>query len=268
MINTNYHTHTSRCKHAQGDVREYCLEAVKRGLQTLGFSDHAPLPDGRWASVRMDMAELEGYCRAIDTARQDFPGLSIPKGLECEYVPEWAGLYRDLFLGTHAMDYLVGGAHWYPHRGAWTALYGTPMDGPMLRDYVDYLIAAMQSGLFAFIAHPDLFGVCYPVWDAEAEACSRALLTAAAELKMPLEINGYGLRKPMVEAPDGPRYKYPWLPFWELAAECGVGAVLSSDAHEPENVATGLVETAEIARRYGLAVVVNPVAGPTAVKAR
>jgi histidinol-phosphatase (PHP family) len=126
----------------------------------------------------------------------------------------------------------------------------------------------MQSGLFAFIAHPDLFGVCYPVWDAEAEACSRALLTAAAELKMPLEINGYGLRKPMVEAPDGPRYKYPWLPFWELAAECGVGAVLSSDAHEPENVATGLVETAEIARRYGLAVVVNPVAGPSAVKAR
>lgn len=267
MITTNCHTHTCRCKHAQGDVREYCIEALNRGLTTLGFSDHAPLPGERWQSVRMGMDELSDYCRAIDTAREEFPGLSIPKGLECEYVPEWAGLYRDLFLGTHAMDYLVGGAHWYPHRGAWTALYGTPMDGPMLRSYVDYMIAAMRSGLFAFIAHPDLFGVCYVPWDAEAEASSRALLTAAAELGIPLEINGYGLRKPMLETPAGARHKYPWLPFWELAGECGVRVVLSSDAHEPENVATGLAETAEIARRYGLEVVGNPVAGAPAVKA-
>jgi histidinol-phosphatase (PHP family) len=268
MINTNCHTHTYRCKHARGDVHEYCVEAARRGLRTLGFSDHAPLPDGRWASVRMGMAELEGYCQAVDKARQDFPGLLILKGLECEYVPEFVGLYRDLFLGAHAMDYLVGGAHWYPHRGAWTALYGASMDGAMLRSYVDYMIASMQSGLFDFIAHPDLFGVCYAAWDAEAEACSRALLTAAAELGMPLEINGYGLRKPMVESAAGLRHKYPWLPFWELAAECGVGAVLSSDAHEPENVATGLLETAEIARRCGLEVVVNPVAEPPALKAR
>ena len=267
MITTNCHTHTYRCKHAQGDARDYCAEASTRGLQTLGFSDHAPMPDGRWASVRMDMAELAGYGQAIDAARQEFPGLSILKGLECEYIPEYAGLYRDLFLGAHAMDYLVGGAHWYPHRGEWTAMYGTPMNGPMLRDYVDYLIRSMESGLFAFLAHPDLFGVCYASWDVEAAACSRALLTAASELRMPLEINGYGLRKPMVEAPDGWRYKYPWLPFWEVAAECGVRVVLSSDAHEPEDVATGLLETAAIAQRYGLEVVLNPVAVAAASEA-
>jgi histidinol-phosphatase (PHP family) len=267
MITTNCHTHTCRCKHAQGDVSDYCTEAANRGLRTLGFSDHAPLPDRRWISVRMDMAELEGYCQAIDHARRDFPGLVILKGLECEYVPEFAGVYRDLFLGTHGMDYLVGGSHWYPHGGTWTPLYGTPMAGAMLRDYVDYLIAGMASGLYSFIAHPDLFGVCYTAWDAEAEACSRALLTAAAQLRMPLEINGYGLRKPMVEGPGGPRYKYPWLPFWELAGEYAVRVVLSSDAHEPENVAAGLVETAEIARHCGLEVVENPVSGGPAATA-
>jgi histidinol-phosphatase (PHP family) len=267
MITTNCHTHTYRCKHAQGDADDYCRAALNQGLLTLGFSDHAPLPDGRWPSVRMAMNEIEGYCQAVATARRDFPGLSILLGLECEYIPEYAGVYRDLFLGTHAMDYLVGGAHWYPHRGEWTALYGTPMDGPMLRDYVDYLIAGMQSGLFAFIAHPDLFGVCYRLWDAEAKACSKALLMAAADLHMPLEINGYGLRKPMVESADGQRYKYPWLPFWEMAATYGVKAVLSSDAHEPEDVATGLLETAAIAQRYGLEVVLNPVARAPASKA-
>lgn len=268
MITTNCHTHTCRCKHAQGDVREYCVEAVRQGLETLGFSDHAPLPDGRWHSVRMEMAELEGYCRAVDAARLEFPALTVLKGLECEYVPEFVGVYQDLFLGAHAMDYLVAGAHWYPHRGEWTALYGTPMSGPMLRDYVDYVIASMQSGLFAFVAHPDLFGVAYASWDAEAEACSRALLTAAGDLDMPMEINGYGLRKPMVDGPDGWRYKYPWRPFWELAAECGVSAVLSSDAHEPEHVGVGLRETAALAESCGVEVVLNPVARTAAAMAR
>jgi histidinol-phosphatase (PHP family) len=260
MIDSNWHTHTYRCKHAQGDVEDYCREAQLRGLKTLGFSDHAPLPDGRWHSVRMGMDELESYCQAIDAARRQFPGLSIRKGLECEYIPELEGLYRDRFLGACGMDYLVGGAHWYPHQGSWTPIYGTPMDARRLRDYVDYLVASLQSGLFAFIAHPDLFGLAYTVWDSEAVACSRALLEAASTLRIPLEINGYGMRKGTIETPSGPRLRYPWLPFWELAAECGVQAVLSSDAHEPETVAAGLVEGEEIARRFGLEVVADPLA--------
>lgn len=266
MIDTNFHTHTHRCKHAQGDVADYCREALAGGLATLGFSDHAPLPDGRWKSVRMGMDELAGYCQAIDDARAVFPGLRILKGLECEYIPDFAEAYRDLFLGTWGMDYLVGGAHWYPHQGAWAPLYTTGMTAAQLRDYVDYLIASMQSGLFAFVAHPDLFGVAYTVWDADAAACSRALLTAAVELGVPLEINGYGLRKPLMDTPTGPRHKYPWLPFWELAAECGAAVVLSSDAHEPQNVTTGLADTEAIAQRFGLRVVTDPVAAPVAAE--
>jgi len=259
MIDTNCHTHTCRCKHARGDVEDYCREAVARGLTTLGFSDHTPLPDGRWKSVRMGMDELAGYCQAIEEARLLFPRLEILKGLECEYLPELEGLYRDEFLGTWSMEYLVGGAHWYPYEGSWTPIYGTAMDAAKLRAYVDYLIASLQSGLFAFIAHPDLFGVAYKEWDAEAAACSRALLEAARGLHIPLEINGYGMRKPTLETPSGTRLMYPWLPFWELAGECGVQAVLCSDAHEPENVAAGLTEGAEIARRCGLEVVANAV---------
>jgi histidinol-phosphatase (PHP family) len=268
MVDSNCHTHTCRCKHARGDVVDYCREALARGLRTLGFSDHTPLPDGRWRSVRMEMDELRGYCRAIDEARSEFPTLTILKGLECEYLPELAGWYRDEFLGACGLDYLVGGAHWYPHGGSWTPLYGTPMDGAMLRDYVDYLVASMRSGLFAFIAHPDLFGLAYTVWDAEAVACSRALLSAAADLGIPLEINGYGMRKPVIDTAAGPRRMYPWLPFWELAGEYGVRAVLCSDAHEPETIAAGLTEGAEIARRVGLEVVTDAVAYAGAERGR
>ncbi len=256
----NCHTHTYRCKHARGDAQDYCVQAIRAGLQTLGFSDHCPLPDGRWPTVRMAMEELPGYCRALDQARLEFPQLRLLKGLECEYIPEFAAVYQDLFLGTWALDYLIGGAHYYPFHGTWLGLYEDSMDGTRLGAYVDYVIAGMESGLFAFVAHPDLFGVRYAAWDAQAEACSRALLAAAAALGTPLEINGYGLRKPQVPSGDGMRPMYPWLPFWELASQYDLQVVLSADAHLPEDIVAGLPATADIARRCGLHVLTNPVA--------
>ena len=262
MLTTNFHTHTYRCKHAVGDVDDYCRQALADELTVLGFSDHAPLPDGRWDSVRMRMDQLDDYCRAIDVARDRFPGLRILKGLECEYVAEFAETYRDLFLGEHEMDYLIGGAHWYPYEGSWVGLYGPEMDAAMLRAYADYVIESMESGLFTFIAHPDLFGNAYHIWDAEAEACSRAMLSAAADLDVPLEINGYGFRKPLIDTPEGPRYKYPWLPFWELVAEYDISVVVSSDAHEDYNVAADLEQAECIARDLGLRVLENPVPLP------
>ena len=257
-ISANWHTHTYRCKHADGDVADYCRAALDRGLTTLGFSDHTPLPDGRWSAVRMGMGELQEYVDAIDEARDQFPGLRIVKALECEYVPEFAEAYRDVFCGKHGMAYLVGGAHWYPYKGEWVSLYGVPMTADMLRAYADHIIDSIGSGLFAFIAHPDLFGNVYYVWDGEARACSRAMLSAAADVGLPLEINAYGLRKPLIDTPAGPRRKYPWLPFWELAGECGVRAIVNSDAHEPHNVAGDMAEAAAIAQRFGLEVVADP----------
>lgn len=40
----NYHTHTWRCMHAEGAEEAYVRQAIRRGLHTLGFSDHTPYP--------------------------------------------------------------------------------------------------------------------------------------------------------------------------------------------------------------------------------
>ena len=42
MFTKSFHTHTTRCRHAEGEDREYVLEAVKSGMTVLGFSDHSP----------------------------------------------------------------------------------------------------------------------------------------------------------------------------------------------------------------------------------
>lgn len=255
MTRSNAHTHTFRCNHASGHADDYCRSALQAGLSVLGFSDHTPLPDSRWPSVRMDLTELPGYCREISAARKHFPELAVLAGLECEYDAAYVGFYRDELLGRYRLDYLVGAAHWYPHQGTWLPLYGAPMGKAEIHSYTDYLITAMASGLFVFLAHPDLFGNAYLNWDAEAVACSRQILASAADLNLPLEINGYGFRKPMVETPTGRRRKYPLEPFWELAAEFPVAVITNSDAHAPEDVAASIEESRALARMFGLRIV-------------
>ncbi|HPX39764.1 MAG TPA: histidinol phosphate phosphatase, partial [Candidatus Hydrogenedentes bacterium] len=51
---------------------------------------------------------------------------------------------------------------------------------------------------------------------------------------------------------EGRRPMYPWIRFWELAAEYDIEVVLNSDAHRPEDVAANLDDAAAIAARFGL----------------
>ena len=251
-ITRNYHTHTYRCKHATGDVSDYCRAATASGITVLGISDHVPLPDGRWKSVRMDIAELPGYCQAIDAARDAFPGLTVLKSMECEHGAKYTAFYREELLGRRGFDYIFFGAHSFPCRDRWLPVYGGITDAATLGAYADYLIDAMASGLYAFAAHPDVFGCSYLRWDREAVACSRAILSAAAAYRMPLEINGYGLIKPEIDTPEGRRRMYPWEPFWELAAEYGVQVIVNSDAHDPKDIVGKTVQAIAIARKFGL----------------
>ena len=70
----NYHTHTWRCRHADGTEREYVEKAIESGLKILGFSDHTPqvYPNGFVCPVKMLPEELEGYVREQLKVREPF----------------------------------------------------------------------------------------------------------------------------------------------------------------------------------------------------
>jgi histidinol-phosphatase (PHP family) len=238
----NFHTHTYRCKHARGDVADYCEVALELGMETLGFSDHSALPDDRWLSARMPYEQLDDYVEAIDQARLDFPLLTVLKGMECEYLPRFRSFYEDELMGARQFDYLAGASHYFidgqlPNgRNKWSGTYSSANDAPSLRAYADYTINMMSSGLFSFIAHPDLFGVGYHTWDANTIACSTDILNAARELDVAMELNALGMRKQAAQAQDDPAPLYPWLPFWQLAAELDAPMIVNSDAHRPEDL--------------------------------
>ena len=257
MINTsvlqcNLHSHTYRCKHATGDVIDYVRAAEKAGARVYGVSDHAPMPDGRHSGVRMAMSELDGYQQAVQDVRAAFRGLRIFLALECEDFPEYRGFYREEILGRRGFDYLIGAAHYTPFEGEWQNSYQGLDRSDRLRAYSDHLCTMMETGLYTFIAHPDIFGCSNDLWTENLTACSRDILAAAESSGVPLEVNGGGFRKSPARTPLGTRPQYPWLPFWELAADYDISVVCNSDAHRPEDALANLADTLAVVQQCGL----------------
>ena len=162
----NFHTHTWRCKHATGTVKDYVEAAVEtQDLASLpheslllGISDHTPLPDNRWPHVRMDISELDAYEEEFKGIESD--NIILLKGLECEWDPVYEGFYRDELLGERNFDFLVGSVHYIKNGGDWGYL-SEIRTAKHLANYAEVLITTMRTGLFSFIAHPDGFGAGY-----------------------------------------------------------------------------------------------------------
>src|SRR6056297_2264939 len=249
----NYHTHTSLCHHAEGKVIDYAREAQLQGLKILGMSDHSPLPDSKWPGVRMTLEELDIYEEQIQDARREIKDITILKGLECEWDSSYRSFYSEELLEARSFDYLIGAEHWFPFHGEWNELSDI-RTASHLKAYSDLLIQTMESGVFAFIAHPDAFGSGYDKWDKNTHSCSRDILDAAAELQIPLEINGFGFRKAPKITSSGPRNKYPLPQFWELAATYPIQAICNSDAHRPRDVGASILEGRELAEDVGVSV--------------
>jgi histidinol-phosphatase (PHP family) len=258
----NFHTHTFRCGHAAADVPDYAEAAKKAGITVLGISDHTPLPDGWTPEIRMRMRELDGYLAAIRRADREC-GISVIAGMECDIHSRYFSFYKNELLIPGRCRYLIGAVHYYTHRGE--ELYaGLMPSAAHLCSYIDTIISGIESGLFAFIAHPDQFAAGWNRWDGETRSRVRALMDAAKAADIPLEINGNGFRKRSVEfgslfdaegpssPAKGPRPPYPWRPFWEMAAEYGVSYISNSDAHRPADVNASLDLCEALAEDLGL----------------
>jgi histidinol-phosphatase (PHP family) len=254
LINANFHTHTYRCKHAQGEVVDYAKAAVEAGLDILGISDHTPLPGNRWLEMRMRMDELEGYIRAICEAKESFPKLNILTGMECEYLKENHNFYTDELLGTHEFDYLSASAHYFPFRGDWKSGWDIRTKGELVA-YSEYIVQMMETGLFDYVAHPDIFGGNYHIWDDNTAASSKYIFEAAEALNIPLEINAYGFRKGTILTGMEERHMYPWEPFWALASQYNLSVTVNSDAHRPQDIIGKMEDALLLVDKYGLKLV-------------
>lgn len=220
----NYHTHTWRCRHALPDEESYVRAAVSRGLTLLGFSDHTPypFPEGYRSGFRMEPEMLPDYCQTVEALRQQYrDSIKIEIGLEAEYYPKYFAQLKRLLQGT-PVTYLLLGQHYVGNETDGVYSGNPTADPDTLKAYCRQVRDGMQTGLFTYLAHPDL--LYFTGSDRLYRQEMSGLFRDAKSCGMPLEINLLGLSD---------KRHYPSRRFLELAAMENCPVILGCDAHDP-----------------------------------
>ncbi len=228
----NYHTHTPRCNHAKGSEREFIEKAIKEGFKVLGFSDHSPQPfeEEFYSWIRMRMSELPDYTETLVKLREEYKkDIQILIGYEVEYSRKYFPALMEE-LKKFPLDYLIQGQHFAPNEVEGIYVGEKTDKEENLICYVDTTVEGMETGLFTYLAHPDLVNYTGP----DEIFCKhmKRIVEKSIELDIPLEVNMYGFS-------DG--RNYPCDRFFRMAKDMGAKFVLGCDAHQtlllrqPEN---------------------------------
>jgi len=244
-MKANYHTHHYLCGHAEGNTEDYVKEALEKGFQELGMSDHAPNVRVHDYGVRMNPSDLPVYLEDVENAQKKYKGqIKILRGLEIEYFYDHEEYYD--FIKEN-VDYLIHGQHYISMAKTMNDL----KSGFDLRttnqidQYATYLEDAIKSGHFDIMAHPDLYLNSYKEFDKYAEDVARRICTLAKKHNIILEYNANGYRRGGKNTENGFEPNYPRKEFWEIVKEYGCRTILGSDAHQPELLYNHTVKQAE-----------------------
>ena len=229
----NYHTHTYRCGHANGKDKDYVINAIANGFTELGFSDHVMLKGHDQPGIRGKYSQLNNYLKSINKLKKDYAGqIKIHVGFECEYLPSMVGYYKKL-LKEKKVEYLILGQHCYINKyGEFQWYLGMDRKYERIDLYVHDLIEGMASGLFTYVAHPDLFIRLFKEYDPAIEKYTRMICRASLKYNVPLEMNLGGVRGWYLKENN---LHYPNPYFWRIVGEMGVKTVIGVDAHDPKD---------------------------------
>lgn len=218
----NYHTHTKWCRHAKGEAEDYIQEAIRLGLKEIAITDHVPHIDNS-DPARMSWEEFEAFNQKLDETIEKYQDqITIYKGFECEYYPEALDFYKKC-INDYGYTIMVLGQHRCGKDRYYNAF--SNMDETALKIYADTVCEALNSGLFSFLAHPDVFLFSYPQWDKHAENALRQIYQTCEKLNIPVEINGFGYQSGR---------PYPSMDALNISKEYKLSYLINTDAHRPE----------------------------------
>ena len=225
----NYHTHTALCRHATGTNEEYVLAAIEAGFDEIGFADHCPWNFESFVSgMRMGKQDLPAYCDSIRALGEKYKDrISIKLGLECEYFPKYIPWLREK-IEEHGIDYLILGHHFCVDEPG--SIYNGNITEPsQLYTFRDDILEAMETGLFSYVAHPDIFMRGYPQFDGHCRKISEDIIRKSVETGVPLEYNLLGFSHSKLDGKQG----YPYPDFWDMVSEIKPPVTMGIDAHYP-----------------------------------
>ncbi len=194
------HMHSLMSGHAFGTIRELAFAASQMDLKLIGVTEHGPGIPGTVNPI---------YFRNFVDAPRKLYGVEMLYGSEVNVL---SGGKLDLDQRhLDCLDYAVAGIH------------GLCYENEGIVRNTDNVIACMENPKVRFISHPDdnHFPLDYP-----------ALVRAAKQYRVALEVNNSSLRKPKLRPGCVENYRI-MVP---LCMELGVNLIVNTDSHDPSAV--------------------------------
>ena len=150
--------------------------------------------------------------------------------MEAEYYPSYFEKLLD-YLRQNRVEYMILGQHFTGNEPLGVYSGSETDDKGILEAYVRQVIAAMDTEVYTYIAHPDILNFTgphgvYADW-------MELLVREAKDHGIPLEFNFLGYREGR---------NYPNRRFLELVAKENLPMVLGCDAHRPEDLTVDKTE--------------------------
>ncbi|MBS0011224.1 MAG: histidinol-phosphatase [Bacteroidales bacterium] len=225
IYKTDYHVHTNYSD-GRGWPEDYISRAHEEGLSELGFSDHLTLTDEQqdW-SIRP--ALLGEYIDRVLKLKESVNGIKVKVGLEVDWFP---GKEEDIYraISSLPLDYVIGSVHFMGEGSVDLGpdYYENKDIDRLFASYFKLIAEAAGSGLFDFMAHPDLVRIFRYHPSVNAEQMYRFMAGEMKKYGVAFEINTNGMNKPLNDFYPDRRYLHVFL-------EEGVPVCVNSDAHSP-----------------------------------
>jgi histidinol-phosphatase (PHP family) len=234
------HVHTSLCHHARGDMEEYVVAAVNRGLRRLIFLEHLEVGIDYFESTWLTEEDFNFYHREGHRLREKYRDrIEIGLGVEVGYNPRFLNeIQRRLAL--HTWDRIGISYHFLESAaGHLNMVSRKQINIDRLEDfglhdvislYYNGLREAVEKLPGQVLCHIDAVLRHHPnvVFSPEHHALIDTLLDAAARKKMAIEINTSGYKTK--------GQPFPSLLILKKATVRNIPLVAGSDAHRPEDV--------------------------------
>jgi len=245
------HTHTFFCD-GKDDIETFCHVAYEKGLDSLGFSAHAPIlkKTGFRTTWHLKDERLEEYLDSVRSAKKRWEGkLPVYLGMEADFIPGLTGPadkeYREMCL-----DFIIASVHYVVppmgepftvdgppeevEQGIKKGFGGDPMG--MVESYFNSEEAMVRAGGFDVLGHPDLVKLHNGknnFFNPQSDYYQKKIATLAALLAgtgIPSEINTGGINRDKISE------CYPSLDFLKCFRKHNIPIVINADAHRAEDL--------------------------------
>ena len=211
QILADYHTHT-KYSHGKGTIEENVLEAISKGIKTIGISDHGY----KHLTYGIKLNDIYKMREDIDKLNEKYSNIKVLLGMECNILDNHGNIdINDKIIEN--CDYIMAGYHFASTPTSLKSMLNHcnnyMIKNDKSKDYnTEAIINAMKNNNIFIITHPGDKGDVY----------IEEIAKVAKDTDTRLEINsshGFLNSNQLVEIKD-----------------IGNKFIIGSDAHIPQNV--------------------------------